>query len=165
MTIYKEYGKSAVWLNKYLKNRGVQYRNKKEVFEDYTQEKRDRLFGRAPATVWENIKALDSFPEKTAVLKYAGVMTDIVLESYKYQVISQWKTELHDRLIPNNMALIRGCHKLHEYDGFSDLDDKTWKEIDELRHEIGKDTLDYKCLLTRTKEALDNDMFDEASEL
>lgn len=159
-SISKSYGTEDFYLD-----RDREYRSEKEVFEDYTQEERDRLFGRAPATVWENIKALDSFPEKTAVLKYAGVMTDIVLESYKYQVISQWKTELHDRLIPNNMALIRGCHKLHEHDGFSDLDDKTWKEIDELRHEIGKDTLDYKCLLTRAKEALDNDMFDEASEL
>ena len=92
-------------------------------------------------------------------------MPDIVLESYKTQVISQWKTELHDRIIPQTMDFIRGCKKAHRDDDFSDYDIKNWLEIDKIRHEVAKDTITEKCLLTRTKDALDNGEYDEASDL
>ena len=44
------------------------YRSEEDVFEAYTQEERDRLFGIPPATVWETLANLERYPEKTAVL-------------------------------------------------------------------------------------------------
>ena len=92
-------------------------------------------------------------------------MPDAILESYKLQTLSQWKTELHDRLIPNTMDFIRTCKKRHNEDDYSDYDIKNWLEIDKIRHELGKDTITEKCLLTQAKEALDNDEYDKASEI
>ncbi len=142
-----------------------EYRSEKEVFEDYTEEERVKLFGHAPATVWENMQAFDRYPEKLGIFKEGDVMKQQVLDSYREQVISQWKTELHDRVIPQNMALIRGCVKLHSEDDFSDFDVKNWIEIDKLRHELGKDTITEKSILTRAKDALDNGNYSEASEM
>ncbi len=142
-----------------------EYRSEDDVFEDFTEEEREHLFGKAPATVWENLKAFDLYPERLEILKAGDVMPDIVLASYREQTLSQWKTELHDRIIPQTMEFIRGCRRAHSQDDFSDYDIKNWLEIDRIRHEIAKDTITEKCLLTRAKAALDEGEYDLASEL
>lgn len=142
-----------------------EYRSEADVFDDYSQEERDKLFGRAPATVWENLCALETHKDRLHVLKEGQVMPSIVLKSYCEQTLSQWKTELHDRIIPDTMNVIRGCVKAHRDDDFSDYDIKNWLEIDRLRHEMAKDTITEKCLLTRAKDALDNGEYDLASDL
>lgn len=159
-SISKAYGDKDFYLDT-----DREYRSEKEVFEDYTEEERVKLFGHAPATVWENMQAFERYPEKLGIFKEGDVMKQQVLDSYREQVISQWKTELHDRVIPQNMALIRGCVKLHSEDDFSDFDVKNWIEIDKLRHELGKDTITEKSILTRAKDALDNGNYSEASEM
>ena len=55
-----------------------------------------------------NLKAFDLYPERLEILKAGDVMPDIVLASYREQTLSQWKTELHDRIIPQTMEFIRG---------------------------------------------------------
>ena len=40
------------------------YRSENNVFEDYTDEERNRLFGAPPATVWENMQNFENYPEK-----------------------------------------------------------------------------------------------------
>lgn len=142
-----------------------EYRSEHNVFEDFTGEERNHLFGRAPATVWENLSAFDRYPEKLEIFKAGDVMPDIVLESYREQILSQWKTELHDRIIPDTMNFIRSCRQKHDLDDFSDYDIKNWLEIDKIRHEIAKDTITDKCLLTRAKAALDDGEYEAASEL
>ena len=49
----KRAGEDAGYLEK-----DREYRCEKNVFEDYTQEERDAVFGKPPATVWENIKIM-----------------------------------------------------------------------------------------------------------
>ncbi|MBR3212725.1 MAG: glutamine synthetase [Firmicutes bacterium] len=163
-SISKKYGEEDFYLD-----RDREYRSENDVFEDYTAEERDRLFGKAPATVWENIGAFDRYPEKLAIFKEGDVMTEQALDSFRSQVLSQWKTEFHDRLIPENMAVIRNCRKLHgkgEEDAASlSFDEARWVEINALRHEIGKDTAGRRSLLTAAKAALDEGDYDLASEL
>ena len=156
----KKYGEEDFYLEK---NR--EYRSEKNIFTDYTQEERDKLFGKAPATVWENISAFDKYPEKLEVFKQGDVMNDISLASFKSQVLSQWRTEVHDRIIPQDMAVLRDCRKAHADGDFSDYDIKNWIEIDKIRHELGKDTITEKCLLTRCKEAMDERDYETASDL
>lgn len=156
----KDYGEEVFYLEK-----DRVYRSEADVFDDFSQEERDRLFGHAPATVWQNLVAFDQFPEKTKIFTEGGAISDLALESYKAQTLSQWKTELHDRIIPQTMDFIRGCKKKHSEDDFSDYDIKNWIEIDKIRHELAKDTITEKCLLTRTKDALDNGEYDLASDL
>lgn len=160
-SISKKYGKKDFYLEK-----DREYRSENNIFTDYTQEERDRLFGRAPATVWENLEAFNLYPEKLKVLKAGGVIDDMALRSYKSQVLSQWKTELHDRIIPEHMNTIRSCIKLHDdSDPHSKLDKKSWEKIDALRREIGKNTEKHTCLLTEVKNALDKNDYKKASGL
>ena len=142
-----------------------EYRTEKNVFDDFTQEERDSLFGRAPSTVWENITAFDRYPDKVKIFKEGDVISDLALDSYKEQVIGQWKTEVHDRIIPSRMDTIRSCRKIHDDVDATDFDDDNWDAIDELRRQLGKDSLKEKCLLTRVKDALDEEDYEGASEL
>lgn len=159
-SISKKYGEEDFYLETYR-----EYRSEDDVYDDYTQEERDRLFGRAPATVWENLCAFDKYADRLHIFTEGNVMPKIVLDSYRTQTLAQWKTELHDRIIPNTMNIIRGCKKAHRDDDFSDYDIKNWLEIDKLRHDMAKDTITEKCLLTRAKDALDEGEYDLASDL
>ena len=58
-SISKEYGEEDFYLDK-----DRVYRSERDVFDEYTEEERDKLFGRAPKTVWENIMAFEKYPEK-----------------------------------------------------------------------------------------------------
>lgn len=159
-SLSKKYGEEDFYLEK-----DREYRSEEDVFEYYTEEEREKLFGRAPATVWENLEAFDRYPEKIEVFNRGNVLPNILFESYREQTLSQWKLELHDRLIPNTMGFIRSCRKRHTDEDFSDYDIKNWLEIDKIRHEIAKDTITDKSLLTQAKEALDARQYDRASAL
>lgn len=140
------------------------YRSEKNIFEEYSQEERDKYFGFVPRTVWENIKTLDASNERTRILEADDVMRRITIESYKAAVTSQWRLELHDRIVPNVKNLIRKTIMLHGKDS-NDLDEMLWREINKLRHEIGKDGIRSKCLLTQIICALDELDYDRASQL
>lgn len=142
------------------------YRSEKDVFEEYTQEERERLFGRAPATVWENLQAFHKYPDKLKVLlNEEEVINRMTLESYEEATMAAWATELHNRIIPNTMALVRECRKLHTDHECTDFDMVNWKTIQGLRVYLGQDEIIKKSLLTRIKQALDRENYEEASAL
>ena len=143
---------------------GREYRSEKDVFAHYTPEERDDIFGRPPETVWENITAFDKYPEKLEIFKSGGVMTDIVLESYKEAIVSQWATELYNRIIPNAMDTVRGCRKLHN-ESATDYDIGMWAKISAQRDKIAKNTMNKFCILKKISDALDKADYNLASRL
>lgn len=158
-SISKNYGQKDF----YLETDRI-YRSEKNIFEEYSQQERDKYFGFVPGTVWENIKTLDASNERTKILEADDVMRRVTLESYQEAVISQWRLELHDRIVPNVKDLIRQTVRIHGETG-NDLDESLWQEVNALRHEIGKDSIEYKCLLTQIICALDESDYDKASQL
>ena len=159
-SISKEYGEEDFYLEK-----DRVYRSEKDVFDEYTQEERDKFFGKAPKTVWENIVAFDENSEKLEIFKRDDVMTDSTLASYREAVISQWETELQGRIIPETMDVLRECAKAHDEDDCVDYDRRNWGEISRLRDRLGRNTMDETCLLTSIVEALEEKKYEKASEL
>lgn len=159
-SISKDYGESDFYLEK-----DRMYRSEKDVFEEYTEEERNTYFGTAPRTVWENLQAFDNYPEKLEIFKRDDVMTDMALESYRAAILEQWATELHNRIVPETMDLIRACSKAHDDRDCVDYDRHYWEKIQRLRNQLGRDTLDELCLLTRIIKALDSKDYETASEL
>lgn len=159
-SISKEYGEEDFYLEK-----DRMYRSEKDVFDEYTADERDEFFGRAPRTVWENLKAFDEHADKLAIFKRDDVMTDVTLDSYREAVRAQWATELHDRIIPDTMDFIRSCSKAHDEMDCVDYDRHYWERIQRLRNYLGRDTLDKYCLLTRIKQALDSGRYNDASDM
>lgn len=140
------------------------YRSEEDVFEDFTEEERNTYFGKAPATVYENLIQLENNPEKLNVLKRNDVLTDSLINSFKLAVTQRWATEISHRVISNYTAEIRSFKKLHCTDAL-DLDVSNWMKINALRHEAMKDTYTNQSLFTRIKIALGEDDFKTASYL
>ena len=153
----KKAGEEAGYLDK-----DREYRCEDNVFEDYTQEERDAVFGKPPATVWDNVKIMKANPDKVAALTKSGAISEQIVDSFVASILYRWKNELIDRIIPGTELAVRGYKKL---DNDDKIDEKRWKSIKAKRIELAKDTEDEKCLCTRLKEALEANDFDTASML
>ena len=158
-----ELSKKAGAKGAYLeKNRA--YRSENDVFEDYTPEERDRLFGTAPATVWENMENLQKYPEKRAVITAGGALNDAILRSFVASALLRWKTELISRIIPENRLIVRAAKEI-EADVVTDQDSYNWTKISSLRAYLAKDSIDEKSLFTRIVNALSEGDCATASDL
>lgn len=141
------------------------YRTEEDVFEDFTAEEREKYFGKAPATVYENLSSFDEFPEKLQVIKAGGVINDNIINSFKLAITSKWITEITGRIIPNFTDEIRSYRMLHSLDKALDLDVSNWMKINSLRYYVMKDSYTQKSLFTRIKEAVERKDYAEVSEL
>jgi len=141
------------------------YRSEENVFEDYTEEERNSMFGIPPATVWENIKNLDLEEYKKEILCSGYVFSQAIINSYRRATITQWVTELIGRIIPDNMELVRSCSKVHSDDTAADLDNANWENVNKLRNYLMKDTLDKKSLFTQMRESIESSNYDLTSNL
>jgi len=140
------------------------YRSEIDVFEDYTEEERDHLFGKPPKTVWENIQKLKAANGKLDALRAGDVFTDRIINSYIAAIESNWTFELENRIIIENMDLIRNCKRVHDTDA-SDLDVVHWEEIHDLRLKLMKDSMTKKSLFTRIINNINSEDHDTVSDL
>ncbi len=153
----KKAGEEADYLEK-----DREYRCEEDVFEDFTQEERDAIFGKPPATVWENVKIMRSHPDKLAVITRGGTLNDTLVDSFMASILYRWENEIVDRLIPKTETLVKRMKKLDNEDK---LDEKRWKSIKAKRVELAKDTEEGECICTRLKKALEAKNYDKASDL
>lgn len=145
--------------------KGRAYRSEEDVFEDFTEEERENFFGKAPATVYENLKAFDMYPEKKNVLIQGNVLDEKLINSFRLAVTKRWLIEITNRIMSNYSDEIRSCKMLHSIDKALDLDVANWMKINELRHYIMKDTYSKKSLFARIKNAIEAEHYDEVSNL
>lgn len=162
--LLKELSKAPEDTADYLE-KGRAYRSEEDVFEDYSEEEREALFGKAPATLFENLAAFDKYPEKLAVLKEGDILNSKLIESYRMAVTKRWLTEINHRIIMNYMDEIRSYKMMHCPERALDLDVSNWMTINELRMYIMKDTYNRKSLFTRIKEASAAGDYSKVSEL
>ena len=158
--ISKKSGEAADYLEK-----DREYRSEEDVFEAFSDEERDKYFGKAPATIYENISALAKYPEKVQVLKRNDVLTEQLIDSVKMAVTNRWILEISHRVINSYGDKIRGYKDLHSVYKALDLDITNWTNINNLRVYIMKDTYTNKSLFTRIKEAFDKKDLELASNL
>jgi len=155
----KEAGQEGFYLEK-----DRAYRSEEDVFEDYTDTERDRLFGAPPATVWENMENFVNYPEKKAVITASGALRDQIIDAFKAGALLRWKTELISRIIPENRDIVR---KLKEIDAdfVTDQDAYNWNKINSIRIYLAKDSIDEKSLFTLLINALNEEDYATASGL
>ncbi|MDR0886540.1 MAG: glutamine synthetase [Clostridiales Family XIII bacterium] len=158
--ISKKKGETAFYLDK-----DRVYRTEEDVFEDFTEEQREELFGVAPKTAYESIGALSVYKEKRAVLCKGNVFTESLITSYEDSLIERWSYELKLRTVSDALSLIRDTKKVHDESCGSELDEVNWREINDLRHYIAKNMMDTDSLLERIRAAVADESYDEASDL
>ena len=137
------------------------YRSEHDVFDDYSAEQRDKLFGKPPATVWENMDALKKYPEKLKVIKAGNVMRQEIIDAFVNGALLRWKVELVNRIIPDYVDDIRKIKPCHEL-GSDSVDDSAWKKVNDLRIALAKDG-STKSMFSQLREALEAGRYSEAS--
>lgn len=157
-SISKGYGEEDFYLEK-----DRIYRSEENVFDKYDPGERDKFFGRAPRTVWENLCAFEDQKEKLDSIISDDVISDLTVDSYREAVLAQWATELHNRIVPNTMDLIRRTVKRHKDTECTDYDVAYWVKIEKLRNDMGRTSLSEKCLLTELVLALERMDYETAS--
>ena len=140
-----------------------EYRSEVDVFDDLTQEERDRKFGKAPATVWENIQGYTNNPEKVASLTLGGAFEQDLMDSFMAGILKRWTLELANRIVPANIQLVRSLQAVH--DTADAFDSANWNKVNTLRLYLAKDSVDSKSLFTRITDALAKGDYDTASTL
>ena len=157
--ISKDAGEEGFYLEK-----DRAYRSENDVFEDYTEEERNRLFGAPPATVWENMQNFEAYPEKKAVITAGGALRDQIINAFRAGALLRWKTELVARIIPENRDIVRKAREI-ESDWVTDQDAYNWNKISILRNYLAKDSIDEKSLFTLLINALNEGDYATASGL
>ncbi|MFA9423581.1 MAG: glutamine synthetase, partial [Sedimentibacter sp.] len=159
--ISKKYGDDGVYLEKFR-----EYRSEEDVFEHLSEEERNKIYGIAPATVWENLNGFALNTLKQQVLKRGDVFTDELINSFKESTSQKWRNELKGRIIHDNIMLLKTFVKLHdENDHATDLDVVNWEKIIYLKTKLMKDSMTKKCIFTKIKMAFNEGDFDTASDL
>ena len=141
------------------------FRSEHDVFDDFTEEERNNLFGRPPATVWENISIFNKATEKRSKLFNGNVFTEAIVRSYELATLDQWLMEISGRLLPQYMKLVRNTMKQHGFDNVTDLDVVNWEKINAIRYDLMKDSLEKKSYITQTREAIIEQDYDKVSGL
>jgi len=161
-SISKKYGEEDAYLE-----RDREYRSERNIYTDYTPEEREKLFGRAPANVWE---AFSSWGDggfdagKVSLISGGDEIQTIILQSYREQMILKWTMEYHDRYIGNTMDVLRDCVKLHE-DESNEYDRENWAKCSELKNLIGHEEKGRESLLMQARKAIDSEDYRELSRL
>lgn len=161
--IEKNFDKKAGDKGFYLEDNRM-YRSEDDVFEDYTEEERNNIFGKPPKTVWENIAKLRAANGKLDILRDGDVFSDRIINSYMAAIEGNWTFELENRILIENIEVIRSTKKLHTTDA-SDLDVVRWEEMNNIRLKLMKDTLSTKSSFTQIATAISNSEFEKVSKL
>ncbi|WP_302221887.1 glutamine synthetase [uncultured Acidaminococcus sp.] len=141
-----------------------EYRSENDVFEDYSDDERDAYFGKPPATVWENCKAFDAYPDKVAVLTQGDIIKPVYLKSFETGALIRWQTELLKHIIPDYRAKIVAMKPVAS-ESSTAWDDGMWQRVQELRALIAKDTDTSTSLFTQISKTFADGDFDKASDL
>ena len=151
-SISKKYGEEDFYLEK-----DREYRSERNLFNEFTAEERERLFGRAPSNVWESFQnwgdgCFDS--ERVRLITGGDETMAMILRSYREHMIHKWTMEYHDRYIPNTMDFLRSCVRLHEDDD-NEYDASNWAKSAELKSLIGREENGRDSLLMQARNAID----------
>jgi len=157
-----EFGKRPGEKHDYLEKDRA-YRSEDDVFEHFTEEQRDAMFGVPPATVWETLESLGKWPAKTAVLSCGDVFSESIIAAYRKACLTRWTMELYNRIIPANADFVRSCVRLHDDDNL--LDEQRWAKIQGLRQRLMRDETERKAVFTQVREAIDRRDYAETSRL
>ncbi len=151
----EEFCKAFGVKGKYLDANKI-YREEKDIFEEYSEEDRDKYFGKSPKTVYENI----------ANLKDGSVIENIldkeIIQAHINLSINNWLLDIEQRIIPENRKLIRSYV---EQKNSNDYDKELWDKILKLKIELAKDDMKNKSIISQMIDYINNKDYEKVSKL
>lgn len=126
------------------------YRTETDIFTLYDEAKRDQLFGRPAATVYETLAHLMESSDQD-VLFAGSVFSDLLLRAYVKAMFDAWELELRDRILMRNLERLRSMKARTHY---STKDQEAWAQIQNGRHTLAISTDERISLFDAIRDAL-----------
>ena len=79
-------------------------------------------------------------------------------------MLNQWITELRDRILPENVEIIRSLTRLDTPDA-SSIDEERWNKVNTVRRELMKDEFGRISLFAQLRQAIEKHDYPEISRL
>jgi len=136
------------------------FRAEKNIFTDYTQEEREKLFGKSPKTVYEVITALREANGGTTTLK--KVFSEMFIDSYCDYMLDRWNKEICKRIVPD---MLEDLYRTYSFTGTDRRNAKGKIVIEKMMDYIIRNEKEKKSLRTRLQEAADNKDYEMLSRL
>ena len=155
LELEKEFCKSFEVEGKYLSKNRI-YREEKDIFETYTEEQRDKYFGKSPKTVYENIVNLDN----SLILE--NLLDKEIINAHIELSVTNWILDLEQRIIPENRKYIKSCVELNN---LNEYDKKLWGKISNIKEILAKDEEKRESILTQITKLCKNKNYEKISEL
>ncbi len=112
------------------------YRSEDDIFHSFSEEERIKKYGKSPKTVYENIKELENNPLDIFLVN--NVFNKNIINSYITGVLDNWIFELENRIVLENIDIIKNMKKIHADD--NSLNDDIWQEIENIKNELAIST-------------------------
>ncbi|MDW7773555.1 MAG: hypothetical protein SCH71_11775 [Desulfobulbaceae bacterium] len=151
--ITKKYDEKAEYL---LPNR--LYISEENIFDYYTQEEREKLFGPTPKTVWEVIGVL----KKDIPIYENTPLTPEIVNSYYLGSLRKWLIEITEKEFISIKSDIINMHRFADRE--NDLDRSNWSAVEELINEIAKDDIDRLSLMSQVETEILTKNYSQVSE-
>jgi glutamine synthetase len=143
----------------YLKE-SYAFRAEKNIFTDYSDEEREKLFGKPPKTVYEVINALREANGENDYLK--KVFNEQFVDSYCDYMLERWNKEIQNRIVPD---MLEEMIRTYTFTGTDPKNMKGKRVLEKIVDYIIRDEEDKKSLRTRIKEASQNRDYELLSRL
>ncbi len=150
--ILKKRGEKAQYLHK-----DRQYVSEENVFDSYSSEEREKLFGKTPATVWEIIGILK---KKPGIYKNTP-FTEEILNSYYLSCLKKWLIEITEKEFIYIKSDIAAMFRYPEKE--NDLDRKNWAAVQDLTNRIAKDDTLRLSLMSSVEKEIEFGNYDKVS--
>lgn len=137
-----------------------EYCTEKNIFDDYSEDERNKLFGKAPATVWQVMKPIT---DKNIKVYEGSPLTRVIIDSYRHMVLNKWLVELKEKEIPAYRLQVSRMTRVVANE--NSFDAQLWDEIASLRKKIAKDDSAVKSVISAMEEAICQCDYEKISEL
>ncbi|HPE70031.1 MAG TPA: glutamine synthetase [Thermotogota bacterium] len=140
------------------------FRSESNLFEDFSAEERERLFGKAPRTVWENVRTLQT-QQAEEFFTCRGLVDFSQVKSFARLALQRWVVELSQRRIPEMVSVLARLLPLEGQAEENQLDRKRWEAIREEKKALAKDDETSPSLFSQVQEAISQQDYQKVSEL
>ena len=154
--VTKKYGDNSNYLEKYR-----MYVSDDNVFERYSEEERNKYFGKSPRTVYENISNLTK--DKYDLLLKEGVFTDDIINSLKLSSLNRYAMEIKHKIIPSYKNMISTL--IDDLKINTKLSLFNYLLLNEFNFKLFSDTFEYTSLCSKIKKYIKEKNFEKVSEI
>ncbi len=151
----KKQGDDSSYLDK-----GREYVTEKNIFSDFTPEKRESLYGKAPETVYEIV---DRGRDNADLLFADTPYTDTIRRSYETALLRRWVVEIRDKYLPRSMVFAASLARRKEQENRYAAD--MWAKIETMRTKLFKSDVNTPSSRDKLEFLLDKGDYKKAAPL